>query len=133
MTTVIDASVLVAAFIDYGPTGDWAGDLLAQGDLAGPEMLLPEAFNVLRRLEQSKRISSPEAVGAYQDMVQLDIDLLSFVPFSDRVWELRHNLTGYDAWYVAVAESLRCAMATLDLRLSRANGPACTIITPPAL
>ena len=49
----------------------------------------------------------------------------------ERVWALRDNLTGYDAWYVALAEALDCPIVTLDRRLSRANGPTCDIITPP--
>ena len=44
---------------------------------------------------------------------------------------MRDNLTGYDAWYVALAEALDCPIVTLDRRLSRANGPTCDIITPP--
>ena len=132
MTTVVDASVLVAALTDYGNTGNWAGDLVAEGELAGPELLLVEAINVLRRLEQSHHISLPEATSAYSDLVQLEIDFFSFAPFSERVWGLRHNLTGYDAWYVALAEALNCPLATLDLRLSRATGPTCQVITPPA-
>ena len=52
-------------------------------------------------------------------------------PHAERVWALRHNLTAYDAWYVAVAEALDCPLATLDRRLSRASGPACEVLTPP--
>ncbi len=57
--------------------------------------------------------------------------LLPFAPFEERIWELRHNLTAYDAWYVAVAEALDCPLVTLDIRLSRAPGPTCAFITPP--
>ena len=132
MTTVVDASVLVAAFTDYGAEGVWAGGLVAHGDLAGPEMVLAEAINVLRRLEQSHLITTPEAGSAYADLIQLEIEFFPFLSFSDRVWDLRHNLTSYDAWYVAVAEALNCPLATLDSRLSRAVGPTCAIVTPPA-
>lgn len=47
-----------------------------------------------------------------------------------RVWALREDLTSYDAWYVALAEVLECPLATLDRRLSRADGPACGVVTP---
>ena len=47
-----------------------------------------------------------------------------------RVWALRQNLTCYDAWYVALAEALDCPLATLDRKLSRADGPACAVVTP---
>jgi predicted nucleic acid-binding protein len=50
--------------------------------------------------------------------MQLDMELFSFDPFADRIWELRHTVTSYDAWYVALAEALRLPLATLDARLS---------------
>ncbi|MGI9033553.1 MAG: type II toxin-antitoxin system VapC family toxin [Acidimicrobiales bacterium] len=48
-----------------------------------------------------------------------------------RVWELRRVVTAYDAWYVAVAESLSVPLATLDRKLGRAPGPRCAFEMPP--
>ena len=62
--------------------------------------------------------------------MQLDIDLFSFEPFADRVWELRHNVTSCDAWYVALAEALKLPLATLDEALAKSNGIACEFLTP---
>jgi predicted nucleic acid-binding protein len=62
--------------------------------------------------------------------MQLDIELFSFAPFAARVWELRHNVTSYDAWYVSVAEALKLPLATFDERLSRSTGVACKFLTP---
>ncbi len=87
-------------------------------------------MNILRRLERAKLISTPEANGAQADLMQLDIELFSFEPFADRIWELRHNVTSYDAWYVALAEALGLSLATLDKRLSRSNLLACEFLTP---
>ena len=53
-----------------------------------------------------------------------------FEPFLDRVWELRHNLTAYDAWYVALAESLGTDLVTADARLVAAPGPRCAVRLP---
>jgi predicted nucleic acid-binding protein len=53
-----------------------------------------------------------------------------FAPFAERVWELRRNITSYDAWYVAVAEAFDLPLATLDRRLSRASEPSCRFLTP---
>jgi len=53
-----------------------------------------------------------------------------FEPFSHRVWELRTNLTVYDAWYVAVAEWLETDLVTADKRLANAAGPRCPIRRP---
>ena len=52
-------------------------------------------------------------------------------PFAQRIWELRGNVTAYDAWYVALAEALGSELATVDLRLSRASGCQCVFLTPP--
>ena len=99
--------------------------------MAGPELVLAEATNVLRRLEQSGEISSLEAAASHRDLLDLDLELFPFGPFAHRVWELRANLTSYDAWYVAVAEGLDSPLMTLDRRLSRGSGPTCRIISPP--
>ena len=128
---VIDASALVAALVDSGPEGAWAESLIADGQLVGPELVLAEASNILRRLEQAGSISRIEATASHNDLVQLDIELFPFAPFAERVWELRGNLTCYDAWYVALAEALGGPLATLDRRMTRASGPICPILSPP--
>jgi predicted nucleic acid-binding protein len=51
-----------------------------------------------------------------------------FEPFLDRVWELRDNLTVYDGWYVALAESLDTSLVTADRRLARVSGPRCPVV-----
>ena len=75
------------------------------GSLTAPELMRVEATNILRRLERAKELSSAEANGAHEDLMLLDIHLFSFEPFAERVWELRHNLTSCDAWYVAVGSA----------------------------
>jgi predicted nucleic acid-binding protein len=122
--------VLVAALVDAGPHGEWAEAVIAGSSLHAPELARVEAANILRRLERAKEITTAEANAAYEDLMQLNMDLFSFEPFAERVWELRHNLTSYDAWYVAVAEALKLPLATLDERLTRAKGPNCDFLTP---
>ena len=131
MTVVADASVLVAALVDSGHEGKWAESVVAAGHLAGPELVLAEATNVLRRLERAGEVSGLEASASQRSLLQLDVELYPFAPFAERVWALRGNLTSYDAWYVALAESLACPLVTLDRRLSRAAGPRCTVRVPP--
>ena len=131
MSAVVDASVVVAALVDSGPTGEWAETVLENTALAAPELVLVEAGNILRRLELSGEISASEAGAAYTDLLAIDLELFPFARFSERVWELRHNLTCYDAWYVALAETLNRPLITLDRRLSRSNGPICQILVPP--
>lgn len=127
---VVDASVLVALAIDDGPEGRWAEQLVASCQLAAPQLAVAEATNILRRLERAGELSSAEADGARRDLLALDIELFPFEPFADRIWELRHNLTTYDAWYVAVAEAIAAPLATLDRRLAAAPGPRCEVRTP---
>ena len=130
MTTVADSSALVAALVDSGSDTIWVDAAFADEDLACPELALAEAGNILRRMELAERISHTEATAAYAELFDLDIVLYPFTPFAERIWELRNNLTIYDAWFVALAEALDCPLVTLDRRLSRAVGPACEIVTP---
>ena len=130
MSVVVDASVLVKALLSTGPDGDWAEAIVAGDSLHAPDLALAETTNVLRRLELARAITTAEANAAHEDLMQLNIELFSFEPFAERAWELRHNLTGYDAWYVALAEALRLPLATFDERLAKARGPRCEFLTP---
>ena len=132
MSTVVDASLLVGALTGSGQEGRWCEVALERPDLAAPELALPEATNLLRRLELSGSISPLEATAAHRDLLRIKIERYPFAPFADRVWDLRANLTVYDAWYVALAEVLDWPLLTLDRRLSRATGPQCEVIVPPA-
>ena len=121
---------MVAALVDTGENGAWAEKILEQDDLYAPELLRVEAANVLRRLERGKEITEQEANAAFEDLMELDVELHSFEAFSERVWDLRHNVTSYDGWYVALAEALDLPLATLDTRLVKAEGPKCRFLTP---
>ena len=112
--------------------GLWAESVIAGERLVAPEMLPAECGNILRRMEIAGEIRPAEAAVAYVDVLDANIELHSFAQFAERVWQLRHNVTSYDAWYVSLAEWLGCPLVTVDLRLSRASGPRCEILTPPA-
>ena len=130
MSVVVDASVLVAAAVDSGAEGQWAERLVETEPLSAPELAQVEATNILRRLELAGVIESSEATSAQRDLMRLELDLFPFEPFAERVWELRSNLTSYDAWYVAVAELIAAPLATLDAKLPRAPGPRCRFLLP---
>ncbi|HWN45221.1 MAG TPA: type II toxin-antitoxin system VapC family toxin [Thermoanaerobaculia bacterium] len=130
MSAVVDASLLVAATSDAGAEGAWAEDVLRAGGLIAPHLALAEATNILRRLEMAGKLGRVEAGSAARDLLQLDLDLVPYAPFAERVWELRANVTSYDAWYVAVAEQLDLPLATLDRRLAAASGPRCRFLLP---
>ena len=130
MTVVIDASVFVASVTDAGEDGVFARSAIVQGNVAAPALVLAESANSLRRLANLGRISVEHAGLALDRLLRENLDLKPFAPYAHRVWALRDNLTCYDAWYVALAESLDCPLYTLDRRLSRSSGPTCEIVTP---
>jgi predicted nucleic acid-binding protein len=130
VTLVIDSGLVVAALVDSGQVGTWADHLLATDDLAAPHLMLAEAANVLRRAAMAGEISADIAALAHADLLSLRVELFSYEPFATRVWQLRENVTAYDGWYVALAESLDAKLATLDLRLTKATGPRCAFVTP---
>lgn len=129
---VVDASTVAAALTDAGPAGVWARAVLAAQPLAAPHLLPAEVANVLRRAALSGELSAEIASLAHADLLQLPAVLFPYEPLAERVWELRSSVTVYDAWYVALAESLGASLATLDVRLARAHGPRCVFVTPPA-
>ena len=131
MSIVVDSSVLVRALaVDSGADGQWAEAILDSGPLHAPEFVYAEVTDALRKLERAKDITTADAIAAHEDLLEINLELFSFEPFAERIWELRHNLTSYDAWYVAVAEALGLPLATLDERLARASGPTCDFLTP---
>ena len=106
MTLVVDAGLVVAALLDSGPDGAWAEEELAADHLAAPHLMPVEAANLLRRAALAGEVSEDTASMAYADLLALRGELFPYEPFASRVWDLRMNVTAYDAWYVAVAESL---------------------------
>lgn len=131
MTIVVDASAVVAALVDSRRDGEWALRLLESDDLAAPHLLPVETANILRRASLAGEISADVASLAHGDLLELPVALYPYAPFANRVWELRTNLTAYDAWYVAVAESLGAPLATLDARLRSAPGIRCSFVRAP--
>jgi predicted nucleic acid-binding protein len=133
VTLVIDASLVVSALVDAGRTGTWAESLLAAEPLSAPHLMPVEAANILRRAAAVGGISADAASMAHADLLELRVEFFPYAPFASRAWELRENVTCYDAWYVALAEFLGARVATLNLGLARATGPRCAFETPPAL
>ena len=131
MTLVVDASVIVAALVDSGVDGDWALDLLDGHALAAPHHMPIEAANILRRASLVEDITPDTAALAHGDLLALRVALFPYAPLAERCWQLRENVTTYDAVYVALAEQLDAPLATLDQRLAAATGPRCPFATPP--
>ena len=131
MTIVVDSSVVVAALIDTGLTGQWAESVLVSDALAAPHLMLVEVANILRRSTVAGEVSSDVASLAHAELVARRIELFPYAPLASPVWELRSNVTAYDGWYVALAEALSAPLITLDHKLTRAPGLRCEFTVPP--
>jgi predicted nucleic acid-binding protein len=124
---VSDASVLVAALADDGAAGDSCRARLAPERIAAPHLVDLEVASGLRRLLAAGYIDARRAAFAIRELQAIDIRRFSHRRFLERVWELHHNVTPYDAAYVALAEALDARLVTADRRLKRARGPRCEI------
>lgn len=128
---VLDASVVADAMVVLGPVGDSARRVLArEAWLHAPAILGAEVTSALRAMVRRGELNAGAARGAALRTAQVRSRRYPFEPFLQRTWDLRDNLTTYDAWYVALAETLDAALVTTDDRLRRASGPRCPILTP---
>ena len=127
---VVDASALVAVVTGQRPDGRWVREQIRDQWLFSTHVMPAEVHNALRRMELSGELSSGDAIAAREEFSDIDLELYPFAPYANRVWDLRRNLACYDAWYVALAETLGCPLVTIDHRLSRATGPECAFVTP---
>ena len=124
---VVDASVLATALGDDGPDGDRARARLRGERLSAPELVDLEVASVLRRQVQGGEVDIRRAALALSDLAALPLQRAPHRPLLVRCWELRDNLTVYDASYVALAEALDVTLLTGDGRLERATGPRCRV------
>lgn len=121
---VIDASILANVVGDDGPTGIVARARLAVGgDLSVPDLVDVETVSVLRKRWIAGTLTARRFRDAVDDMLAIPLIRFPSGPLMTRAYELRANVTAYDASYVAVAEALGCVLVTGDGRLARASGP----------
>jgi predicted nucleic acid-binding protein len=124
---VADASAAVSALLNAGP----ARRALSEEQVHVPHLIDPEVASALRRLVAGRRLASDAAWRALTGWRRVGVTRYPVVGLLDRVWELRANLSAYDAAYVALAELLDCALVTADPRLGRASGVRCAMTLVP--
>ena len=124
---VIDASVLAVALLDDGQDGDTVRDRLRAEQLAAPALIDLEVASVWRGLARGGHLDPRRVRLALDDLQELPLQRVEHTSLLWRCWELRDNLTIYDAAYVALAEALQAPLLTGDRRLARSTGPRCTI------
>jgi len=106
------------------PTGQAIAGRIADPSegLHAPHLADIEVVQALRRYVREGEIDVDTAETALDDLRALDLQRHAHEPLLERVWELRKNLTAYDAVYMALAEALDGVLITCDRRLSRAPG-----------
>ena len=124
---VVDASVLAVALADDGADGDRARTRLHGAALAAPDLLDLEVVSVLRGRHAGGHLDTRRAELALDDLLALPVRRVPARYLPARCWELRDDLTGYDAAYVALAEKLEVSLLTGDARLAKAPGTHCQI------
>ena len=124
---VLDASVAIEAYQESSSSSD-IDRVFQENSLLAPQSLGVEVMQGFRRMVRDGGFEESRAIGAMRNLRDLPITTLPFEPFLERIWELRHNVTAHDAWYVAIAEAFGVPLATLDRRLANASGPQCEFL-----
>ena len=120
---VVDASVVIDLFKDPTGTRSIRERLLPSASaLHAPEIIDLEVLHVFRRLVSRAELTLPYADAALREYRNFALRRTSHAPLLHRIWQLRQNITAYDAAYVALAESLDAPLLTRDRRLANAGG-----------
>lgn len=125
---VIDASVLTVFYVSDDQRRGALGSRLAAGDaLFAPAHVDAEVASALRALARNNRAVERAAPRALAHLAGFPLRRMPIAPLLERMWQLRSNVTVYDAAYIALAELLGCELMTCDAKLAAASGPRCTI------
>jgi predicted nucleic acid-binding protein len=117
---VVDASAILEILLNTRAATRVADRLFAAGEtLHAPHVLDLEIAQVLRRYAAAGALTERRGHQALADYADLPLDRYAHHLFLDRIWELRHSLTAYDAAYVALAEALAAPLVTRDAALAR--------------
>lgn len=124
---VPDASVVLSALVDDTGSGALAREALARDEMHAPHLLDVEVTSALRGRVLGGHLDPLRAAAALRDLDDLAVARYAHPWLLVRAWELRDNLTVYDAVYVALAEALEQPLVTADARLAEAPGLRCDL------
>ncbi len=124
---VVDASAALSALLRSGK----ARQALSDEQVHVPHLIDSEIASGLRRRVAAKQLPADAAWAALRVWQRLGMTRYAAFSLLHRVWQLRDNLSAYDASYVALAEFLGCPLVTADARLARAPGPQCVFTVVP--
>lgn len=124
---VVDTSAILGVLIGRPGIPGLGDRMLSDGDLHAPHLLDVEFLHAVRRLVMAGALSEDRAADACHDFAELTILRYPHVALADRMWALRHNVSAYDAAFIALAETLEAPLVTCDARLARAPGHAARV------
>ncbi|WP_091030358.1 type II toxin-antitoxin system VapC family toxin [Glycomyces harbinensis] len=127
---VVDASVLASAVVSLTEPDTQLRRELEQHELAAPDHVNLEVMSILRKYCRRNVLTEERAGLALFDLKELSIERVPLAALEIRIWELRHNVTSYDAAYVALAERFGAELWTFDRKLANAPGTECVIKVP---
>jgi len=125
---VVDASILLEFLLRTGAAAEIQGRIMRPGlTLHCPHLLDVEVTQVLRRFSLAGQLETDRALQVLEDLRDLPLTRYPHEPFLGRIWELRRNLSAYDATYIALGEVLRATVLTHDAKLAKAPGHAASV------
>jgi predicted nucleic acid-binding protein len=127
---VLDASVLVNSLTAPGELGKRADHAIRGHRLAAPEQMVAETFHSIRGRVLGGKLPAAAGRHAVEYLSRVPLELVPTRLLLERMWELRDNVSGYDAAYIAAAEHLGVALVTFDKRLAAAPGLRCEVRVP---
>jgi predicted nucleic acid-binding protein len=122
---VVDASAVVGALIESGGRGAETRSMLAESELLAPYLIDLEVAQGFRRVGMLSGADMTEALNRYRCLA---IRRFEHLPLLPRIWDLRHNLTAYDAAYVALAEATAVPLVTADRKLASTPGHRADVV-----
>ena len=127
---VIDASAAVDFLLAAPAAKGVERELERAESLHAPHLIDLETASAIRHAVAGRRIDDARGLAALRDFARLPLTRYPAGPLLERIWELRHTLTTYDAAYVALAEALEAPLLTTDARLARSHGHGAEILVP---
>jgi predicted nucleic acid-binding protein len=129
---IVDASCLYEVVADATEAEPVRERLAADTDHAAPHLIDAEVLGIVRRDSMLGRLDATAALQAIEDLRDWPGERFGHRSLLERAWELRRNVRAWDALYVALAEALDATLITLDQRLGRVKGLACSVEVLPA-
>lgn len=127
MMIVADASVVIDGLVNISSRGEECRTILISSEVFVPGLIFSEVSSVLRRYELS---GTPDVDGLFAQLIRMPWETIGFVHYAELVWPLRHDISLYDACYVALAMVLRAPLVTLDRKLASSATRYCEVTIP---